>query len=126
MLNDNVKLWVEALRSGKYTQGMGLLRSRNDEYCCLGVACELYAERHPELVIAAPREDSDYYTYGGRSDMLPHAVVVWLGLRDAAGSYWQTTPEESALAEDNDNGTTFAEIADIIEREPDGLFGEDY
>lgn len=123
MLNDNAKQWVEALRSGKYTQGMGLLRSRNDEYCCLGVACELYAERHPELVIAAPREDSDYYTYGGRCDTLPHAVVVWLGLRDAAGSY---RPEESALTEDNDNGMTFAEIADIIEHEPDGLFGEDY
>lgn len=29
--------WVEALRSGKYQQGVGRLRTKDGEYCCLGV-----------------------------------------------------------------------------------------
>lgn len=30
--------WLEALESGEYKQGEGLLRSHDDRYCCLGVA----------------------------------------------------------------------------------------
>lgn len=30
--------WLKALRSGKYKQGNGKLRSK-DNYCCLGVLC---------------------------------------------------------------------------------------
>ncbi len=33
--------WLEALESGNYAQGQGLLRSSTDEYCCLGVLAEL-------------------------------------------------------------------------------------
>lgn len=32
--------WLKALRSGKYKQGYGRLRTKvDDTYCCLGVAC---------------------------------------------------------------------------------------
>jgi hypothetical protein len=34
--------WVAALRSGKYKQGDGFLRSEKG-FCCLGVACDLAA-----------------------------------------------------------------------------------
>ncbi len=34
--------WIEALRSGNYKQGFGQLKNNKDEYCCLGVACELF------------------------------------------------------------------------------------
>ena len=33
----NIKDWVIALRSHKYKQGIGHLRSHDDKYCCLGV-----------------------------------------------------------------------------------------
>lgn len=43
------KQWVKALRSGKYTQGTGVLRRHLDygsvRYCCLGVAAELFAKK---------------------------------------------------------------------------------
>ena len=36
--------WIEALESGRYTQGIGMLRwaaeERQTEYCCLGVLAE--------------------------------------------------------------------------------------
>ena len=41
-LRDEVKAaWLEALRSGQYTQGEGALRA-GDRYCCLGVLCDVY------------------------------------------------------------------------------------
>lgn len=33
--------WIEALRSGKYKQGRGVLRSSDDRFCCLGVLCDI-------------------------------------------------------------------------------------
>ncbi len=36
--------WLIALRSGKYKQGSGRLRSRDDTYCCLGVLCDVAIE----------------------------------------------------------------------------------
>lgn len=35
------KQWVEALRSGRYQQGIGSL-NKYDRYCCLGVLTDLY------------------------------------------------------------------------------------
>lgn len=38
------KLWVEALRGGKWKQGLGQLRASTERasyYCCLGVLCEI-------------------------------------------------------------------------------------
>jgi len=29
--------WIEALRSGEYKQGYGILRTVDNEYCCMGV-----------------------------------------------------------------------------------------
>ena len=40
------KLWVEALRGGKYVQGKGKLhyisKDGQEKFCCLGVLCDLY------------------------------------------------------------------------------------
>lgn len=37
--------WIEALRSGKYKQGTGVLRGKDlsgkTRHCCLGVLCEI-------------------------------------------------------------------------------------
>jgi hypothetical protein len=43
----NTKLkaeWIAALRSGKYKQGKTFLRDSVDNYCCLGVLCEVAGE----------------------------------------------------------------------------------
>ena len=32
---------VKALRSGEYVQGLERLRSEDDKFCCLGVACDI-------------------------------------------------------------------------------------
>ena len=39
------KIWVKALRSGKYKQTTTKLRDTFG-FCCLGVACDLFKEKH--------------------------------------------------------------------------------
>lgn len=102
------KMWVDALRSGKYKQGQGWLRTANNKYCCLGVLCDLAVNE--ERV----RRDlvKDVYAYGkqDRMSVLPSEVIDWAEL-DQHGTYG----ENRCLVYDNDGGKSFAEIADIIE-----------
>ncbi len=50
--------WVDALRSGDYAQGGGVLR-RGNNFCCLGVLCDI-AVKHG--VIDAPSDrDPEFY-----------------------------------------------------------------
>jgi hypothetical protein len=54
------KMWLEALRSGQYKQGGGALRPHGgNEFCCLGVLCNLHAQTHPK--IAAQQKDPEVY-----------------------------------------------------------------
>ena len=96
--------WVEALRSGKYKQGRGVLRSLNDEFCCLGVLCDVAgvewvpSSNSGECAYAAIFEGDDSVL------MLPRE----LGRRLAS-------PHQVDLSNRNDKGASFADIADYIE-----------
>lgn len=116
-MNKEIKAkWLAALRSGKYRQGHGFLKingenGAQDRFCCLGVLCELAVEAG-----VTSRLSENYETnYGIPGDtntaVLPAHVQEWAGI-DRAGSYGE---ESSCLTGDNDGGTPFSEIADIIE-----------
>lgn len=121
-MNANAKQWVAALRSGEFKQGTECLRSVDDNYCCLGVACELFSKATGELE-AEYSNFSQEYRYGDKAAILPADVKDWLGLADEEGSYGGTL-EDHTLTGLNDIGKSFAEIADVIESEPPGLFVE--
>jgi hypothetical protein len=112
MLNDIQKEWVAALRSGQYKQGKGLLRDKNDNFCCLGVLCEILAQKgkipSAELKLSF---ESDIYAYDGRWKFLPNSVEVLTRVG-----------ETNELMRMNDSGESFDKIADYIESEPEGLF----
>lgn len=114
-MNENARAWIAALRSGEYKQGR-LALHQGDEFCCLGVACELYAKTNPiEITIK-----NTVTFYDEEESMLPTAVQEWLGLRDIGG----VTFQGKALYTMNDTGDTFNTIASFIEVEPTGLFEE--
>ena len=131
-MNKNAKAWVKALRSGKYTQGTGKLsyqvhnwKEEEDvvKHCCLGVACVLYKESHPEWPVYLG--DSNEYAYGNNRERfnLPPEVMKWLNINDTSGK--QLTTNDSiidSLASMNDGGATYDDIADVIEQENPGLF----
>ena len=110
------KKWLEALRSGKYKQGRWALRNGDNEYCCLGVLCEV-ARR--EGVIPNPRSigkgEDKTYIYGKGFDregsILPRGVTGWAGLSNGNPS---VSGHNLSVWNDSER-KSFAEIADLIE-----------
>lgn len=113
-MNPDIKQrWIEALRSGDYKQGISGLRGENS-FCCLGVLCDLHSiETGTPWALS---DDAPFYL--GEASYLPAPVAQW-----AECDFYPTTPApkfavtiEMGLAELNDNGTSFEEIADLIEK----------
>ena len=98
--------WLTALRSGDYQQGQGYLR-QGDQYCCLGVLCDLYGKAMgPEWEAVDQYGAHRVHSMHGSEVVLPVKIMVWAGLEDR-------NPLD--LAAMNDNGSTFEELANIIE-----------
>lgn len=103
--------WLAALRSGEFKQAQGsLVRGLRDGqgnptgqlgYCCLGVLC---------VAMGWELRDEIGGAFTGISSGPPQLIGPYndSGLTDDNRAY---------LAQLNDSGRTFAEIADVIERE---------
>ena len=122
-------MWADALESGEYEQGRSVLaRSFPDgrtEYCCLGVLCELAIEDEVDVpkrtAGAADGRGDDFVTQYGRdqeADLLPNEVRVWAGMQTRCGD---ASVMPDSLVTLNDNGTSFARIADTIRDNADAL-----
>lgn len=138
------KAWLKALRSGEYKQGRSALVDKDNNFCCLGVLCNLHAEANPGMEGAYYDEDRFYMDEAGH---LPSAVADWAGLNlsqdnvripvnlpfsfratskingkrqsfSATGdSRWSDGEEYEpwTLVDLNDAGANFKQIADVIE-----------
>lgn len=92
--------WIEALRSGKYKQGVGLLRNSYDQYCCLGVLCDLIdSEKWRKL-------PNSYYEYLSFTKTFPLKLLEELNILKY---------KHDNLIDMNDSGDDFNKIADYIE-----------
>ena len=114
-MNKEIKAkWVAALRSGDYKQTKGQLRNVNNQFCCLGVLCNLHAQAHPE--IAAKQTDANWYM--DEEAILPDEVMAWSEVNTRNGLFAGGTGLNGlgTLASLNDAGTSFADIAKIIEK----------
>ena len=99
-MNSTIKTqWTKALKSGKYQQGRGRLRSCDKkEYCVQGVLADLHYQ-------ATGREWPD-----NALAFLSDDVRAWAGLTDATSSF-----HLQKCMSGNDNGETFEELADYID-----------
>jgi hypothetical protein len=93
------------LRSGEYEQGKGRLRSMGNQYCCLGVLCEIGVE---DGMIEPPTLTGEGYVYGGDSAFLPNALVEEYGIRG------QETI--TLMGMNDEKNMSFGQIAQYIER----------
>lgn len=113
--------WTDALRSGKYQQGVGALRSGDNKFCCLGVLCDVAEAKGLSMEVIAPEDNSQVWKYDDRVGGLPQSVQGWAGMDDSMGSRMINDnfegPYRPCLADLNDEGRTFEQIADIIEKE---------
>lgn len=110
--------WADALESGEYAQGEGCLRNELNEFCCLGLLCNMHAQAKPKLA----KDQTNPNVYFG-NDQFPPAVVwkTWAGMKSNDGSFVENIDEDgweetNDLANLNDGGTSFAEIAQIIRK----------
>jgi hypothetical protein len=134
--------WVRRLRSGDYEQGQGFL-SKDDTHCCLGVLCEIAVERGvipPPRVVTASDEVYPYASipitstlpmdirpvkvFEDSAQMPSSNVYQWAGINpgrniiidNSLGMFMDDgSLYARKLAEMNDEGKSFAEIADVIE-----------
>lgn len=131
---ENMRKFVEALRSGEFTQGIGWLE-RTDKptgvtkNCCLGVACRVAYRNGVELnPLTNFRE---LVEFDGTSDYMPALVSEWLGLEaktendnSTPSGAWMGNPKlltedgtECLATELNDSHMySFSQIADAFER----------
>ena len=112
--------WLTELRSEKYKQGKTRLCQNFagvPRYCCLGVLCTL--QKRPQV------EEGYSLLFDGWGGVLANENPVHRQLNDS-GEFpmlvWVTVYKDGApaqlknLADCNDQGLTFSQIADIIEK----------
>lgn len=120
---DNARKWIAALRSGTYKQGKDNLKKANFEnteskFCCLGVAFDLFGK---QIGVTEKLLENGISVYECGEEFSDSVLLVpvseKIGLdsqkgiaRDNKGSILST-----CLAEDNDNGMSFDEIAKNLE-----------
>lgn len=96
--------WITALRSGDYEQGEGYLKTGGEQqYCCLGVACKIAGIRACDI--------SNKSLPSELSQTLQAKLPPFFRTDDDNDHHEMIT----TLAEMNDDGSTFEEIADYIE-----------
>lgn len=115
-MKENIKdVWLAALRSGEYKQGIGSLKEDN-RYCCLGVLCDLAAKDGIGDWCGKMFHDTDGYKYNFDDFILTDGVRIWAGMRDRSGYFPETHPYRGSLSEVNDAGVPFPQIANLIEQ----------
>jgi hypothetical protein len=122
-MNPRVKqMWIDALRSGNYKQGTAALKSAKNEYCCLGVLCDLHRKSTKSSKNKWVKIDKDSsafnYVAGKEEDacLLPKAVQKWSGVLED-GRYVKRNNQLNTLIILNDEREySFKKIADVIEK----------
>lgn len=119
-MNKEIKaLWIEALESGQYQQGRGMLRNEKGEYCCLGVLCELAVQ---EGVIDTSREyasqnGNSYTEYDGSWHTISDKVREWSGFGwNAEGGYAIPGDVNHVISMNDEEDASFDDIAEWLRR----------
>lgn len=121
-MNKEIKeKWLEALRSGEYKQARSTLRIY-DNYCCLGVLCNIYHKETGNGEWKALYEDvfRFYSPNDNERYTLTTDIINWAGLNENVNPrnpIVKYKEQEEFLATLNDNGISFDNLANIIEKE---------
>lgn len=107
--------WLRALRSGKYKQAKGVLRTEKGGFCCLGVLCDVVDKTQWSPVaelIETTVGGKDLHVRGfqfmGCQTSLPAEI------RDRVGISWADLSTINDLIKLNDSGKRFTTIANHI------------
>ena len=102
--------WADALESGKYKQGTEALRDVNNEYCCIGVLCDI-APGTKWLY----RNDLYYVGQENPTHASRH-VKEWSGLKTDEGRIIFKKGSLSLIKLNDERKRSFKQIAAYIRR----------
>jgi hypothetical protein len=111
--------WLRALESGEYKQARRALQ-KNGGFCCLGVACDLFAKKVKAYIHTYEDGSVDYVD-------LPPAVRDHLGMRTTNGMYGFADTDGPVLDLMHLNDAkrwSFKQIAAFIRKNANKLFVE--
>lgn len=113
-MNPNMAKWSAALESGEYKQTSSYLRDK-DGFCCLGVACDVYA-KETGLGKWDNEDGATHFYFLGKRATLPLEVSSWLGIPDRLGDPQLVVNSRArTIVQLNDEDRlTFREIAKIL------------
>ena len=127
-MNPEIKQkWCTALRSGEYRQGRHTLFN-GGQYCCLGVLCDIYLKENNITegeqywkfdTISKEARYNNVYNIPLSAGILPPYVALWSSTnQDSLMGIDGRNPiiEGKTLSLHNDDGKSFHEIADLIEK----------
>lgn len=107
--------WLKALRSGKYKQGKGVLRTADNKFCCMGVLVDVMDKKVwskrtalSSVLISGKEADVDCYQAKYQTTALDRDTMRRIGLE---------ARQQGALINMNDDGKRFTTIAAYIEAE---------
>ncbi len=126
--------WLQELESGKHAQTKSVLFDGKG-YCCLGVACRFVFGIEPTM------RHGDFL-FGDKFSIMPMQEWQKLGLNDGSGRFSSVQSKtkfhdimtklnsgiaeeihkKTSLAEYNDKGATFTQIAAAIRACPEAVF----
>lgn len=134
-----IRQWIKLLLSGKYEQGTENLRSPDNSFCCLGVACDLYdPDNWKELgshwfYSPSPHLEEDVTLPGNVQDFLGFSKSEAPVSVESVNAVLKREPVRESLAHAlsqsdiafnhvcltalNDNGATFSDIAKVLKEE---------
>jgi len=117
ILGPNQRKWIDALRSGEYSQTKGCLENLHGN-CCLGVGgvvFELERKNFEGTII-----------FDGEATLAPKSLIEILGLENGKGTFDDVEMKGrfTSLVDANDEGETFNEIATFCEANPEAVFKE--
>lgn len=115
LTKSELKAWTDALRSGKYVQGYEFLKSVNIAgftcYCAIGVLCDVKGYRGTKKGDMYSFDDEEFDDFlndsylSGKYDYGRFSYLHMPNLRDFR-----------SVAEANDDGVPFTEIADHLDK----------
>jgi hypothetical protein len=131
-----IRVFIAALRSGKFPQIRKVLHREGEGYCCLGVACEVAIKGgvplKRESLATSTATMYKVNDFDIESTALPQAVMAWFGFGESNpllrvprevmeqappefGNLWSQGVRIRAASLNDDHGFSFELIADCFE-----------
>jgi hypothetical protein len=117
MHKDKAIKLIKALRSGRYKQGRSRLVNSKNEFCCLGVACDI-----SNTSLEWEKDSYGTREIGGRTHNLPEAIMQEYGFYFNTGRRRDSRQliingaSYASISGANDRGVSFKDLADYIEQ----------